>query len=284
MTSQDGLRRLHPRLVVVTASAAPEKMAPYWPSWIEKARGPLGVVMHLDGLGIEASWVPDGPLVDAEVYFSVTEPTERLGVVRGFAAAVRDALEIFPDAEYFACLHDDLRIDLPAWDERVVEFFDQHPKVGLAGFGGALGVGREGMYEEPYDPMTLARHGFLSNMEQAEAHGSRWRHPRPVAVLDGFSMIFRRDLARATWDWLAGSGIRHHVYDVAAACLARRLEQEVWLLPVRCHHAGGQTAVGDASYQEWARTVHERGDQGFWEEAHRVVWEEFKDVLPIRVD
>jgi hypothetical protein len=39
--------------------------------------------------------------------------------------------------------------------------------------------------------------------------------------------------------------------------------------------------VGDPNYQQWARQQDPAGDQGFWKQAHRIVYNEFTDVLPI---
>jgi hypothetical protein len=55
------------------------------------------------------------------------------------------------------------------------------------------------------------------------------------------------------------------------------------MIPVKCHHAGGQTAVGDQGYQAWAKAKIAGGDQGFWEESHRYFYEELRDVLPLRL-
>ena len=71
--------------------------------------------------------------------------------------------------------------------------------------------------------------------------------------------------------------------DAALACLAKRFGWEVWCLPVACHHHGGLTAVADARYHAWARQQRPHGDLTFWAEAHRIVYDEFRDVLPIRV-
>jgi len=78
-------------------------------------------------------------------------------------------------------------------------------------------------------------------------------------------------------------GVVHHGYDGMLGCIAKRYGWEVWYLPIRCNHLGGQTAVGDQSYQAWAKTQHIAGDQGFWMEAHKIWYANFKDVLPIRI-
>jgi hypothetical protein len=185
--------------------------------------------------------------------------------------------------DIIALLHDDLRIDEPRWAEKVIEFFDTHPEAVLAGFGGAYGIGAPGMYDRPFDPMTLARHGFISNMEHAEAHGSRALTARPVAVLDGFSLIGRGWFVKQALDNLQKMEVMHHAYDAYFGMLARKMGKQVWFLPFRCHHHGGMSAVASASYNEWAKTQDPQGDQGFWLKSHRQVWEAGRGLLPFDV-
>ena len=216
-----------------------------------------------------------------------------LGTVPAFRRGVDEALAN-TDAEVIALLHDDLEIQEDSWDQRVLRLFQHYPAVGLAGFGGAIGLGADTLYREPYDPMQLARIGFRSNLIDAETHGIRSLLAERVACLDGFSQIGRRAFWEGRhpslpaqderpWTLLERQGFRHHAYDGALGALARRYGWETWYLPVRCRHFGGQTAVGDRGYQAWAETVVAGGDQGFWREAHRLLYDEFRDVLPLRV-
>lgn len=224
-----------------------------------------------------------------------------LGTVPAFRFAVDEVLRLNPDAEVIACLHDDVQIFEVGWDEKVLKLFDRHPACGLAGFGGAIGLGASDMYQRPYDPMSLARVGFRSNLVDAEAHGLRSLLPERVACLDGFSQIGRRafwdgwtaakglpaayiaELKPRPWAVLEELGVVHHLYDGLLGCLAARYGWETWYLPLRAKHYGGQTAVGDAGYQAWAKTLDDRGDQGLWEHAHRIGYDSFRDVLPLRV-
>lgn len=228
-----------------------------------------------------------------------TEQQDYLGTVAAFRAGVQQALEQ-TSCEVIACLHDDLEILEDGWDQKVLQHFRRTPACGLAGFGGAIGLGDADLYEQPYAPQQLARVGFRSNMVDAEAHGARSLVPERVACLDGFSQIGRRDfwLGRGPgaseaipnpparyrpWTVLSELGLIHHIYDGALGALAARYGWETWCLPIRCHHFGGQTAVGDAGYHTWAQQQTPDGDQGFWEQGHRAVYDAFRDVLPLRV-
>ncbi len=224
-----------------------------------------------------------------------------LGVVPAFCLGLHIVVNRAAPGDIIACLHDDVEILEQDWDRKVLEHFDLHPATCLAGFFGATGLGAADIYKTPYDPMQLARMDCWSNMDDAEAHGQRTSLPKRVVCLDGFSQIMSVDFAKFALQWLDNSGITHHFYDGILGCLAARWARqaqwltdddavpsgvrggEVWMIPIRCHHAGGQTAVGDPGYQAWAKAKTEKGDQGFWEEAHRIGYECFRDVLPLRL-
>jgi Glycosyltransferase like family len=247
------------KLAIVSATTDPNRSAACLDSWKERAQEPRPLFLILNGC-------LDQPYLG-------TVPAFRRGVDEALAAG----------AEIICAFHDDLRITEQGWDDKVIEHFRRHPRCGLAGFGGAIGLGAEDLYRRPYEPHQLARVGFRSNMKGAETHGLRSTLPERVACLDSFSMIFNKELAAIAWRWMDEKKMIHHFHDGAAACLAARHGWEVWYLPVECEHLGGRTAVGDAGYQAWALQQHPLGDQGFWLQAHETCHREFKDVLPIRV-
>jgi hypothetical protein len=262
----------------------PEKTKKYWGSWLERAYDPyLSRVVVVNGGKLNREQL--SPLV----YQTGAEPqrgtflysNEIMGPVPAFAWGVEAALKT--EADLIACFHDDLEILESGWDREVIRFFDDHPRCMLAGFGGAPKLGRPGMYDQQYDPMSLARHGFVSNMRDAEAHGIRSDRAQRLAVLDGFSLIGRRRFMNDFWFVAAEQlGLTHHAYDALAGVVAAALHGEVWLIPLQVHHAGGASAVGNQDYQLWARQQNQgRGDQGFWEDSHRKVWEYARGVLPL---
>lgn len=222
-----------------------------------------------------------------------------LGVVPAFRRGVDLALKR-PTTAVIACLHDDVVIRDLQWERAVLTFFADHPNVGLVGFGGARGLGDPDLYRKEYAPEQLARRDFVSNLDDAEAHGRRGLIPERVACLDGFSLIGRREFFAGwgfnrfqahgqvgaeyrPWTVLEDLKIVHHFYDGALGCLAARYGWETWVLPIRCRHFGGRTAVGDPQYHTWASTQVTGGDHGFWQDAHRIGYESFRDVLPLAV-
>lgn len=278
------------KLVVVTASTNPNRAVACLSTW-----GPVEKIVVLNGPEAQKSdaWRTHVGNVTT-ITASNGAKGQYLGVVPAFNLGVDLALQ--GDAEIIACLHDDVEIHDPSWVEKVVRKFTQQPACGLLGFGGAIGLGAQDMYEKPYDPMSLARVGFRSNMVDAEVHGVRSLLSEKVACLDGFSQIGRRAFwlgihrpetrpgpEQKPWHVLADLGIQHHLYDGLLGAIAARYGWETWYLPIRCRHLGGQTAVGDQGYQAWAQTKIEGGDHGFWEASHKAGYEGFKDVLPLRV-
>jgi hypothetical protein len=231
-----------------------------------------------------------------------------LGPVPAFKIGVDLALQVTAPDGIIACLHDDLLIEEPNWDAKVRSFFNTYPDCGLAGFGGGTGLGADDIYRSPYGPMQLARQDFVSNMRDAEAHGRRSTLPVQVACLDGFSQIGRvrywqgvgaeGGVEGRPFDRLTAAGVIHHAYDAYLGAYAIDRGWQVWMLPIRCHHYGGQTAVGDAGYQQWAKQqtikgigvdpetqelVTIEGDTKLWIDAHRIVYDLLRGVLPLRI-
>lgn len=293
------------RLAIVTATIAYDRARPCIESWLATAQGPLDLYIVGNGSRNE-DWVRVRREPGVNVYGM--HRREILGVVPAFAAGVQRAL--VDGAEIIACLHDDVEIEGDNWDQEVLHLFRACPHAGLVGFGGAFGLADDDIYKRPYNPMQLVRKRFVSNMRHAEAHGERCTVPHRISVLDGFSQIG----TRAFWtgqphvpgkttaykdanllDVLQKLGVVHHAYDAALGAFAAQLGYQVWLCPIPVHHHGGLTAVGDPRYHSWANTTYQyedleqpekgvlTGDQAFWEKSHRVVYELFRDVLPLRV-
>ena len=146
--------------------------------------------------------------------------------------------------------------------------------------------------------MQLARRDFLSNLDDAEQHGTRSLTPQRVACCDGFSLVgratwwrdgtpgpaARRGLVSVPrpWSYMVDEGLKHHAYDSYMGLLAARAGWETWYQPVACAHAGGRTAVANAAYAAWA--APQGGDMAFWEQAHRKLYDDGRGVLPLRID
>lgn len=185
-------------------------------------------------------------------------------------------------ADILAFLHDDAIIRDPEWSSKVLAEFED-PKVGLVGFGGALGHGSPELYKVPYDYHQLGRSQFLSNMDDAEVHGKRFTGACDVAVLDGFALIVRRKILEKADGWPIKElsvndtpvGL-HHCYDYWLCCMTRRLGYRIRVVGIACQHLGGRTFV---------KLGLGKGPE-HWEQflaAHEYIYNEFKDVLPFHV-
>lgn len=167
-----------------------------------------------------------------------------------------------------AYIHDDVTIYEQDWDLRVLKQFDD-PEVGVVGFGGALGHGTPDLYSVPYYLPNLARQQFMSNMRNAEEHGARFAGECDVAILDGFALFIRRTVLDRWGGW-DHPGVGYFMYSENLCCEARRQGYRIRLVGVDCEHLGGKT-VGkvplDDNYQE----------------AHRIFYENNRNVMPWRV-
>lgn len=178
-----------------------------------------------------------------------------------------------------AFIHDDVIIRDIGWDERALrEFAD--PTVGVVGFGGATGLGHPQIYQIPYELPQLARHGYASNVDDWRTHGGHFEGSRDVAVLDGFSLIVRRELMDKLVRWPVDKLVFHN-YDFWLCCMARRLGYRVRQVGVRCHHLGGRNSTRPR-YNGWLQERLGKTDSDVHREAHEFVYEEFRDVLPVR--
>jgi len=192
------------------------------------------------------------------------------------------------DSDVLVYIHDDFLIQEKGWDTRVLAAFQHDERLGLAGFGGSTGLGRPGLYKAPYAWQQVCRTDFWSNMRDAETHGQRTTTERPIVYTDGQSMLVRRALLDQVngWSWWPFT-IVHHGYDYGLACMARRHGWNGLLIPIACEHKtnanGGIGAVTRDSeiYAQLANSFG--GDNEVFARAHRFVYDNFRDVLPLRL-
>jgi GT2 family glycosyltransferase len=193
------------------------------------------------------------------------------GMLRAYERGWR--WDLIKDHEIIAFIHDDLILQEhydQAW-KRVIEVFEEDPTVGLVGFGGSTTHGTDGLYKDPYQIMQLSRGQFLSNMVDAEVHGKRYIGPPiEVAALDGYALIFRRELLEKTGGWPVNDLV-FHGYDFWATCMAHRLGYKVKLVPIAIKHYGGMTSVGQ-----------HKDDGNNHAKGHEWIYNEFRDCLPWR--
>jgi hypothetical protein len=175
-------------------------------------------------------------------------------------------------------VHDDLIVHDPDWRARIDRLFE-NPNCVAAGFGGALALGNRDLYRKPYRLENLARIGYASNQDDAEIHGERFAGDRRVAVPEQFAMAVRTE-------WLLNKGgwpvdlFRHHFLDGWLACEAARDDKEIWMCGVSCLHLGGGTSAKPIAKAGWLAGGTLEEDH---QEAHRVLFSRYRDVLPVEI-
>jgi hypothetical protein len=221
-----------------------------------------------------ATWFEQAAM-GLKLRFHYNTPDSNLGVVGAYQKLYETTTE-----DVLLYLHDDVICREPEWDLRLMAEFIQDPGVAVVGFGGALQHGLPGLYKTPYQLQQLQRVGYRSNVDDAEVHGERFAGSSNVAVLDGFALAVRRSFLDRVGGFAKISvGCNFFNYDYALCALARRYQQKVRMVGVRCHHRGGATSVQhgkEASVQKYIN--HEEYDK-----AHRWFYHEFADVMPWRV-
>jgi len=188
------------------------------------------------------------------------------------------------DEEILAFMHSDVTDLALNWMSQVEFFFDAHPNCGLLGFGGALRLGSPDIYKRPYQLQQLARFGYFSAQRDWHLHGGFLEMPMRVAVLDGFCLCFRLQAYEEMggWDRILDMGLMFHGYDTAACCMMARLGWETWALPIKCWHRGAAASIS-SEYDRWLKAQGINGDAEVHEKAHKVLYNCFKDVLPLEV-
>jgi hypothetical protein len=239
---------------------------------------PIGLLALGNGCVLDFETLPKGDNIKVS---RVRNLSENVGVVRGLHQLWEMSQDVSSPDDVLAILHDDFWVEELGWDKRVQGVFDRDPRCGLAGFGGSTALGGDEIYKKPYEVHQLGRRNFFSNMNGAEHHGKRVTEEMPIVFTDGQSMIFRKRLLddMGGWSWWPDDCV-HHAYDYAAACMARRHGYTAWLVPCAVHHENFQTA-SQPVYKDLADKYG--GDAAVHDRSHRFVYEEFRDVLPLRL-
>lgn len=188
-------------------------------------------------------------------------------------------------------LHDDVTIYDPEWKDKILRLFD-NPQCVCAGFGGAPVLGQEGLYKRPYRISDMARSDYQSNQRDWNVHGGHLSGDLRVSVVDAFAMAIRTDFIVWCGGWPVNR-LSHHCLDLWMGCEAARAGKEVWVTDVDCMHWGGGTStkpvyrdaawlLGEDGYAN-RKLGGKKGDLvSDHEVPHKWLWEEYRDVLPIR--
>lgn len=185
------------------------------------------------------------------------------------------------DATVIGYLHSDLYILEHRWDERILAQFN-NPDVVVVGVVGAETLAHEDIYKIPYDYRQLARGRVFSNLVDAEAHGATHAGVKKVAVIDSCAVFVRRSFLSRLAGWPVRSYPNSsHCSDLWLCCMAHRYRLSTVMVGITAlHRSGGKGARGI----EWLEKNFGRdGDKAAHRLAHQLIYDEFRDVLPIGV-
>jgi len=172
------------------------------------------------------------------------------------------------DADILAFFHSDFFVYDKDWVDKVLKEFERDSKLGMIGFVGAKGIGADGgrigtmsnfqgkiIESDPYitSPDNTIDVKNKWGGSPAEIHGARITSVVYSGVVDGCSMILRKDA-------LEDIGFRdniciHHFYDKIISCQLIEKGWKICTYGISCDHISGQTANTQDKYQlavkEW---------------------------------
>jgi GT2 family glycosyltransferase len=192
--------------------------------------------------------------------------SENVGVLASMNQCYKES-----KGDVIAILHNDVYVFDRGWDKDVLAEFEKDPKLGLAGFLGADGVGPTG-----------GRQGTLSNMLEAEIHGTRFTGVKPVMIFDGLSLICRRAMLDQVGGFDEGYTY-HHFYDRDISLASYFAGWTNKVIGVSCHHRSGLTA-NRPDYQTWIdkkmETNNFTGDKTSYDASERYFLQKWGSRLP----
>lgn len=184
-------------------------------------------------------------------------------------------------ADVLGYLHSDLTIHEQGWDNLVLKEFENE-QVGIVSFCGAKRHGSPDIYKVLYDYRQLARYDFISNLTDATTHGRRVLEATDVAVVDSFSLFIRRNFLSRCGGWPVDDYPPSHCSDYWACLMAHRLGYTVRYVPVACTHtSGGVRGNGAFDYAEWIAGTRWDSDEECHRIGHELLYDQFRDVLPV---
>jgi glycosyltransferase involved in cell wall biosynthesis len=203
-------------------------------------------------------YFPDHRIIDHE---------ENIGMLASMQEAYKES-----KGDVIAILHNDVYVLDYGWNDDVMQQFELDPKLGLAGFLGAKGIGKTG-----------GRMFTMSNMLEAEYHGERVQGVKDAIVFDGLSLICRREML----DSVGGfdqNYTYHHFYDRDISCASYFAGWHNKVIGIYCHHRSGITA-NRSDYGKWIaekmKTKEGDGDLASYKQSEAYFIQKWGDKLPV---
>jgi GT2 family glycosyltransferase len=256
---------------------------------LNDVKGIMGLLKHVTSPSVEWLIVDNGSSDPVEDFFYHTLKPKKLNFIKnpnnlGMVATYN---QIFAETktDLVAVLHNDVFIYEPKWDQRVAQCFETIDHLGCLGFFGAAGCGPKG--ERIQDPDYPGQMAGVSNLLEGEAHGIKLtaHEVRPVAILDGFAMVFNQKMIEK----IGGLDTRyhyHHLYDRDLPLTALSHGYKNVCLGLACHHQSGVTA-NRPEYQAWIdKQLGKQSGGDIWthDENSRIFAQKWAGKLPVYVE
>lgn len=260
------------KMTLIVPSASSERLRESVPTWVRNATDcyPILIILHnrkrtakqksLEKLGARVMQ-----------FHNFLGHREAVTIARGYKEV--------KEADILGFLHDDTLIHEPGWDQRVLEEFND-PNVAVVGFGGGLAQGHPDIYKIPYELVQLGRSYYISNDDYAEKHGYRFAGSCDIAVLDSLVMFIRREFLDSLGGWPQDFP-PNHCLDHWICLSAHKHGRKVRFVGVKAFHKGGQTTVANRDYHAWTQTTEWGSDVQMHIQAHRMIYDQFRGVLPV---
>lgn len=193
--------------------------------------------------------------------------SENIGVLASMQEAYKES-----KGDVIAILHNDVYVLDEGWDLDVMQEFEKDPKLGLAGFLGAKGIGANG-----------GRMYTMSNLVEAEIHGERIQGVKDCIGFDGLSLICRRAMLDSVGGFDQGYTY-HHFYDRDISMASWNAGWRNSVIGIYCHHRSGITA-NRSDYGKWIAdkmgTKEGQGDLKSYLQSEQYFLNKWKDKLPV---
>jgi len=261
--------------IVVPVLNQHETTARVMDSWFALAKNRLSVLFIDNG--------SDEPLAD-QSFIKDWSTLHDIKIVRneqniGVYPTFQQGYDLTDRSPFVFYSHNDVEMLEYGWDEKMnhilKELIEYGDKPGVCGMFGALGIGTPDLYVKPYHFTQLMRRDCITvpGMYDGQSAILLENDARQIIVLDGFSLIVRRQMVR---DVMYGKFDHarfpvHHMYDIDI-CVESHLGQfKNYVIDVDCKHHGGVTSTRE----KWAEKMGTT-DLKIHRDAHRVFYEKWR--------
>lgn len=255
-----------------------EEAAGYLDSWFALAKDRVNLIIIDNGSDEHwfcskdhIRWVSEGHNV------SVLTNPENVGVYPTFAQGYKAA--IYTPWIFYS--HSDVEMLVPGWDVRLREMLEvAHSRnAGVCGMFGAKGIGTPDLYKAPYAFTQMMRWDCHTVESMVDAGGTEVSQDLTrCMVLDGFSLIVRRDMVDVIGGFKHEQYPVHHMYDNDICLESHYAGFKNFVLDLDCVHHGGMTSTRE----KWAEKMGTT-DLDVHRAAHVAFYDKWRGKIPVGV-